>query len=231
MSHRMIIIAVALTLVTLAAVSCQKAEKEEPQAIVESEVWVAPDSLVFEQVWLYFTDKPEVNFEKTISDLDAESPERAAHDLRTASAYLKIEAARARGDSRKALRASIRELEDTADQIEGGTVVETSEMERIFARAHYALAEHHYRRAAALWRSKEQIKAGEELDVAVTHLEHGLGWVTHHEYETRPPWLQAVAETAGEMTEGKLMKPETVKEAMTGMEQGLGDLRTRLEQA
>jgi hypothetical protein len=205
MSYRMMLVALALIPLVLTGIACQKGEKEEPEAMVEAEVWVPPDSMIAEQVWLYFTDKPEEHFEKTIADLDSEHPEGASHDLRTAAAYLKIEAGRERGDSEKALKASVHELERAAGKIEDGIVIPTKDMESMFARAHYALAEHHYERASALWEKKEQIKAGKELDVSAMHVEHGMGWVTDRPDDVRAAALAEILETAGEMTEGKLV--------------------------
>jgi hypothetical protein len=227
MGNRMMVVMLALILATLAGVSCQKANDNEPEGIAEAEVWVLPDSLVFEQVWLYFADKPEEYFEETVSDLDAVGPKAAAHDLRTAAAYLKIEAGRSRGASGKALRASIDELEDAAGRVGGGVTIPSDEMNRVFARAHWALAQHHFARASAL-AARDKIKAGKELDAAATHVEHGMGWLDPEPDETRTAALQGVRETAGEMTEGKLIKPEAVSKAMTVLEKEIEDLRAQI---
>jgi hypothetical protein len=231
MNHRMMLVVLALIMLTLTGTACQKGEKEEPQAMVEVEEWVLPDSLLSEQVWLYFTDKPEEYFQQTISDLDLDRSGPAAHDLRTAAAYLKIEAARGRGQSKKALKAAIDGLERAAGQIEDGVGIQTTDMETMFARAHYALAEHHYDRATALWKRKDEIKAGEELDVSATHVEHGMGWVTETPDQARISALKRIREAAGEMTEGKLMKPEAVSKAMAALGDEITELRTKLEPA
>lgn len=227
----MILIALALALFTLAGITCQKGKEEEPETMVEAEVWVLPDSLIAEQVWLYFSDKPEECFETTISDLEANHPGQAAHDLRTAAAYLKIEAERGRGDSKKAIKASVHELERGADQIKDGIVIHISDIESMFARAHYALAEHHYERASVFLMKKDQIKAGEALDVSATHVEHGIGWITGHRDEARTSAFAEIFETAGEMTEGKLMKAGTVSKAMTALHNEIADLGMKLELA
>jgi hypothetical protein len=231
MSHRMIILALVLIPVALTGIACQKAQKEEPQAIVESEVWVLPDSMISEQVWLYFTDKPQEYFEKTLSDLDAENPGLASYDLRTAAAYMKIEAERAQGNYKKALKASIDEVEHAAGLIEDGTDIETGDLTRMFARAHYALAQHHLRRASAYWKRNDEIKAGEALDVAANHVKDGMGWVTEESSEVETPAMKKVFETAGEMTEGKIVKPEAVSEAMKALEGEIADFHAKLEAA
>jgi hypothetical protein len=231
MSYRMMLIALALVVITLTGIACQKGQREEPQGMVEAEVWVLPDSLIAEQVWLYFSDKPEECFERATSDLDTGRTKLAAHDLRTAAAYLKIEAQRGRGDSKKALKEAIHELEHSASRIEDGAVLPTKAMESMFARAHYALAEHHYERAAGLWKNDEQIEAGKELDVAAAHTEHGIGWVTSHPDEARTSVLAEIYETAGEMTEGKLMPPGSISKTMTALEKEIRELKMKLEPA
>jgi hypothetical protein len=230
MQDKMLVIACALTLVMLAGAGCQKEAREEPQALVESEIWAPPDSLIFEQVWLYFDDKPEEYFFKAGNDLEAGDLEAASHDLRTAAAYLKVEAARGRGASKKALKASIQELEDTAGRIKDGAVIPDGEMDRMFARAHLALAEHHYDRVSDLLKLKEKgwIRAGEELDVSAIHIQHGMGWITGSPDQARHAALGKIRETAGELTEGKLIKAETINKAVEKLASEIAIFRTDL---
>jgi hypothetical protein len=230
MNTRIVFAAVALVAIALTGIACQKAQKEEPQAMVEAEEWVLPDSLIAQQVWLYFTDKPEEDFEKAISDLDAGNTKLAGRDLRTAAAYLKIEAERGRGESKKALKGIIHELEQSADRIEDGVVLHSGEIENMFARAHYALAKHHYERAAAEWNKKDEVKAGEELDVAATHVQHAIGWMASEPDETRTSALAGIREKAGEMSEGKLMPPESVNKTMMDLGRQITDLEMKLGQ-
>jgi hypothetical protein len=215
----------------LAGISCQKANDNEPEGIAEAEVWVLPDSLVFEQVWVYFVDKPEEYFEKAVSDMDQAGPKVEAHDLRTAAAFMKVEAGRSRGESAKAIKESIDEIEDAARRVgEEQEVIPSEELDRIFARAHLALAEHHFERASGLL-GEDQIKAGEELDAAASHVEHGVGWLTPEPDQALMAPLKSVRETAGELAEGKLVKPEVVSKAMTVVEKQIEDLRAELRTA
>ena len=231
MGNRMTVALLVLILAALAGMSCEKADNNEPEGVAEAEVWVLPDSLVFEQVWLYFVDKPEEYFEKAVSDLDEAGPKATAYDLRTAAAFMKIEAGRSRGESAKALKESIDEVEDAARRIdEEGEVIPSDEMDRIFARAHLALARHHFERASGLL-GEDQIKAGEELDAAASHVEHGIGWLVPEPDQALIATLKSVHETAGEMTEGKLVKPEVVSKAMTVMEKQIEDLRAEVKPA
>jgi hypothetical protein len=232
MRYALTITAIMLVGVSLAGIACQKApEQEEPGAIVESEVWVLPDSMISEQVWLYFTDKPEEYFEKTVNDLDNENQVVAARDLKTAAAYLKVESARAHGKTRKAIQASIEQLEKTADQTEDGIVTQTPDLERMFAGAHLALAEHQFRMASAYLGKDDEVRAGEAMDVAATNVEHGLDWLFHHQYHVRTPEMKAIFETAGQMAEGKPMKPGAMMDAMLALEKQVADFRAKFEAA
>ncbi len=109
-------------------------------------------------------------------------PKTAEH-LRTASANLRLEAARASHQERAVLNASVRELQAIAVAVERDQIRSVEALEQTFARAHFALASHHCVESAhrccqpaTLVDKDEMIRAGRDLRAAAIHVERGLRW-------------------------------------------------------
>ncbi|MBE0617289.1 MAG: hypothetical protein IH608_05110, partial [Proteobacteria bacterium] len=93
-------------------------------------------------------DEPAHHFHGAREALLKRDPATAALELRKAAAYMKIEASRAVGAARPALHAAVAELERLASALDTGRTVKPGALNAAFARAHQALAEHHYLKAA-----------------------------------------------------------------------------------
>lgn len=70
-----------------------------------------------------------------------------------------------------ALQGASKELEVLAQRMEKGEVQTTRAFDRVFANANRAEAQHHLTRAKAASAGREYRRAGEELTMAVDHLE------------------------------------------------------------
>ena len=118
----------------------------------------------------------EQTFQKARKDYLQKDMKAAADEVRKGAAYLKSEAAAAKGKGKEALTASYQELEKLAGELEKGTVKTVKEMEMAFARAYNALATNSHVKSAESWVKKEYKQAGNELEAAVGELEKGYIW-------------------------------------------------------
>jgi hypothetical protein len=100
----------------------------------------------------------------------------AADEIRIASAFMKLETARATEEGKKALMASIDELNDLADEVETNIVADTTQLDEAFALANHALATHRYLKAQEYHAKGEEQKAAHELKAAAGNVERGFGW-------------------------------------------------------
>jgi hypothetical protein len=100
--------------------------------------------------------------------------EAAAAEIRTGAAFLKLEAGHASEEEKKALTASVRELEKLAQRVEKENITLTRELERVFARADRTLAKQHFQKTAESWSKKQIKKAGQELKSAANDIK--LAW-------------------------------------------------------
>lgn len=121
-------------------------------------------------------DEAEQHFRKAHEDFLKRDRKAAAEEIRKAAVFLKRQERRATSEGKKDLSASVRELERLAAEVQNGTVTSVRELDRDFARADYALAEHHILKASESWTKKETEKAGRDLATAADYLDRGLSW-------------------------------------------------------
>jgi len=118
----------------------------------------------------------EQYFQKARQEYLQKDLKAAADEVHKAAAYLKSEAAAAKGKGKEALTASYREMEKLSDELKKGTVKSVKEIEMAFARAYNALATNSHVKSAEAWSKKEVQKAGEELDSAAEALGKAYTW-------------------------------------------------------
>lgn len=154
-------------------------------ALAQSPIFSGRSSevVIDESILDALVDEPCHHFEAALHELTAGRPAATAEHLRTASAYLRLESARAIVPSKAALDASVRELQVLAAQVERGQIRAEESLRQAFARAHFALADHHCVRSAhcccqpgASEQPTIMSQASRELGAAATHLQQGLQW-------------------------------------------------------
>lgn len=138
---------------------------------------------VDEDVLAAFVDEPCRHFENARTHLVAGRHLLAARHLRTASAFLRLEAARANQPNQKKLNSSIHELHELAKVVEGGHLSSVDKLGAAFARAHVALADHHCTMSAhrccqltTFGSRQDAMRAGQDLRAATTNLSHASSW-------------------------------------------------------
>lgn len=210
-------------------------------AIIPAGVWAgtstspqkAPEGwvLVEEDVVLVFSDEPGEHFQKGRESFLKKDLKAAAHEIREAAAFLKLEAGRATAEGKKALLASIRELEKLAEGVERGTVTAVKDLDALFARAHQALAKHHHLKAAASWAKKAAKKTGQDLKAAAIHLEHGLAWTGHKGEAGGIAVINGTRLLAGKLIEGVGWVPAEVGKGITAVGEEVEKLGKKIEPA
>nr|WP_286197374.1 hypothetical protein [Variovorax boronicumulans] len=128
------------------------------------------------QTWVPLAQEPHRHFEAALADFTQQKYQAAAGEVRRAAAYLRLEAARAHGDARKALDGAQAQLGRTAAALDRGSVRTEADLTAAFARADHALALSHRARAAESWGRKAYDEAGHELRAAAQGVENAAAW-------------------------------------------------------
>jgi hypothetical protein len=123
-----------------------------------------------------------------------------------------------------------RELRFLAEDVEQGKVQNVQRLDRLFARAHAELAQHHLGFARSLWKPVEPADtrqaAGRHLAGSVQHTQRGLTWAKA-EPRRGEPALQEAGVVA-EALQGDLESPldeKEVRQAFTDLESELQSLQ------
>lgn len=151
-----------------------------------------------EDFWLPLAYEPGTYFHRAHEECLKKDYELAAVDLRQASAYLRLQARRSTyTEHSTALYTAANGLSRLAGQIEKRDVKSAAQLDREFARAHCALAEHDYVMAKESWNKKQPYTTGHNLNAAVFNIESGYSWANK---EMGRPGFSAVAD-AGALAE------------------------------
>ena len=134
--------------------------------------------LVEEDVVVVLANEAHQSFLRASENFAKGKMKAAAAEIRKGEAYVKLEAASATAEGKKALLSSAGELKQLADKVEKGAVKDGKELKSTFARAEYAMARHHYLKAAEQWEKKDSQKVADDLNAAAAYIDSGQVWVT-----------------------------------------------------
>jgi len=154
--------------------------------------------------WFPLVGKPGKRFQAAHEDFLRRDFKAAATELRKAAAYLRLESSRATDEGKKALQASVRDLEALAREAEQSGITNEMRLKSAFAGAEQALANSHALNAARAWADDSRAKAVQELKAAALDLEESTSWVgqearkvnTEAVQEARLGWDKLTNETA-----------------------------------
>ena len=221
-----IMIAMALiAMVGLTHATAEEAKKAAPPEAPKGYV------IVEEDVWVYFVDAPEEHFQKARVSFLKKEYKAAASEIHRAAAMVSLEAARAKGKTKDALTASAKELHTLATKIETGSVKDVHEMNAAVARAHQALAQHHYLKASESWAKKETQKAGHEMKAAMTHVENALAWSGHKIEAGWDATVNGIREVSAKMIKGPGWVAKEVGKALESTGREVDKLAAKIEPA
>lgn len=186
-----------------------------------------------------FAEKPCEEFCAARDQYLAGDYVKAAGHLRTASAFLQLEAARADIRSRSELEGSIRELTQLARKLENGEVRAFDVLRQAFERAHIALAGH-YVFASSLrccqletpHKQRDATATGLELRAASTHFEHAAMWRGDEVDEESQRSLDAARRAAEQLIDSGDLAPLTTQNRyrlLTDTQRRIGQLHRTLE--
>lgn len=128
--------------------------------------------------WYPVTEEPQRHFSSAAALYAKKDYKAAAAEVRRASAYLRLESARAVGDAKSSLVAADAALDRTAHALETGAASSEKSLDQVFAQAEHALAVAHRAKAAEDWSRKAYDKAGYELKAAAHGLDSAAGWTS-----------------------------------------------------
>lgn len=197
--------------------------------------------LVDTDILAAFVNKPCENFQSAREQFLSGNNTKAAGFLRTASAYLRLEAARAEATSRVAIENSVRDLEQLASAVEKGEIHAYSELQRVFVEAHVALASHHCVQSDSCCCQLEKDGAAgdvtcvcRELNAASIHLEQAAMWRDGELAKLSQPILEGKPVTAMQSmafsdSMNMQSKNENRSQFLSSMKQRIGNLHQKLE--
>jgi hypothetical protein len=200
----MIVLMMAVVFCGVGLKGCEKKAQAAEAAQPATEAIEAPEGhvVVKEEVLNAFVESPGEHFHKARQSFLKKDYKAAAEEIRKGAAFMKLEEGRANAEGKKVLTTSIDKLEKLATDVENGTVTSAATLNHAFARAHYALAKHHYLRAIEYKAKNAGVELGHALKASAIHLEHGFAWAGH---EMDAATIAAVKDTglvAGKLIEG-----------------------------
>jgi hypothetical protein len=159
LKYRVIILAI------IAGPAAASTRAADPNLAVPSAVSVQ------EQPWDSTSGDPGRQLGAARESFLAVDTKAAAASLRKAATQLREASREAAAASKQSLNASADELESLGRRIETRMVHSVEELDRPFARAYHAVAEHHFLTGQRLWRNQEHRQAGWRIRAAADNLE------------------------------------------------------------
>jgi hypothetical protein len=194
----------------------QEAAPTTPKLAAEAKT-LEDKVVIKEDVLVVFMDEPEHHFDRAKEHFLKKEYEAAAKEIRKSAGFLKLQAARANGETKKALQASAEELEKLAGDVEKGTVRTVDKLEKPFAAALHALAQHHHQKASESWMKRAEKKTGHDLKAAAHHVEHAARWSGEQLEEGGKLAVRDARLVSGKLVEGAGWSVEEVGKAVEGI--------------
>jgi hypothetical protein len=193
MKKKQVFIVLGMTAVALSATAWAN-DKGNADTKVTKSTPTAPEGWIVleEDFWFPLAYEPGTYFHRAHAEYLKKDYDLAAIDLRQAAAFLRLQARRSTyTEHATALYTAAYRLSNLAGKVENRKVNSAAQLDREFARAHYALAEHDYVMAQESWKKKHPYTTGYNLNAAVFNLESGYSWANA---EMGKPGFNAMAD-------------------------------------
>ena len=174
-----------------------------------------------EELWIIFIDEPSGAFMDAREYFMKGDLEEAAHNIRVGAAFLQLETSRAAKAEKKALNDSAIELKTLANSVEKGSVTMGGILEEAFARAEYAMAQHHYQKAVAYETAEDYEKMTRAMEAASGHLLSAIFWADEEMDQGDITAIKESQSTARKSTKGASMAKKKLGEAAKSLGRGL----------
>lgn len=158
------------------------------------------------------------SFDSARAALVREEYAESARHLAEAAAFMRSHAARAKIGAIAALQGSAKELEMLADRLTRGEPVTTRMLDRVVANANRAEGQHHLTRAAAAIENREYRDAGDELLMAVDHLERSALDLRRPNEPEADPAISDARALAGRMVRGGVPSRDDARQVIRQLE-------------
>jgi len=188
------------------------------------------ENLVEEEIWIIFAHDPAGYFHDAWENFIGGSLQDAAYHIRRAKSWLKLEACRAETEAKEDLEASIKELEELIKALEEGPHPTNKTLKAAFAKAEYALSNHHHQKALGYGAKRDHEKATYALDAAATHLMYGSVWAGRELDQNDAVAAKEARAIARRVKRGEKWSPDRLREALKGLGRGIKKLGTRFKQ-
>ncbi len=161
--------------------------------------------------------QPTSDFQKAHESFLKKDFKASAAEIRKGADFLKKEAASARDEGKKALTASVHELDKLADEVEKGVVKSDGKLKGAFSRTEHALANNYHVKATDSWAKKEIKETGHALKSAAEHMEQAANWSGHKLEAGTSKAIKVAREVSGKLVEGAGYVPEEVGKGLKSM--------------
>lgn len=182
--------------------------------------------LIEEDVLYMLADEPNFHFHQARLDFLRRANEDAANDVRKAGAMLKLAVANAHsGEGKKQLQASLVELFALSEGLAMKKPVTTKLMDRVFARAHLALAQYNKDEALRHLEKGEFEKVGIHLRSASHDIEHAMAWAGEDVPDNSAMALQQAVKLAEQLAAGNEKLAAQAAESLRALAEEVARIR------
>lgn len=168
--------------------------------------------IVENTIWYQLADEPNQHFHMARLHLLRRDPARAAKEIRTAAAIMKLAVGHAAPAGKQALEQSTFELGFLADELDARRNVTPAGLDGAFARAHFALAEFNQQAAQEHLKTGDAHHAGHHLRWAAQDVEYGRAWAGEKASKVEPAHLIEAEKMAEKLVAGAELSSTAVLE-------------------
>ena len=188
------------------------------------------ENLVEEEIWIIFAHDPAGYLHDAWENFIDGDIQDAAYHIRRAKSWLKLEAYRTEREAKDDLEASIRDLEGLIKALEEGSHPANKVLKVAFAKAEYALAYHHHRKALSYKATGNPEKMTYALDAASTHLMYGSVWAGRELDQNDAVAAKEARAIARKVKRGERWSLDRLREALKGLGRGIKKHSTGFKQ-
>jgi hypothetical protein len=173
MRHQ-VIVSAALVLGVAAAGGCRQSEQAGTQATATTTpapVATTPSDTTLSAGAIGVRSEAQDHFDRSRAAFAKKDMKTASAELHDASVFMRDHADSTTGFAKALVARSARELDSLSREVGSSTVTSPERLDHVFAHANRAEAERHYALATRAWAQRQATRTGEELTMAIDHLE------------------------------------------------------------
>ena len=222
----------SLALAGMASIAySQEGSAARERAAAEASRTVEPEWPIVDEHWLPLRFESATALDSARFHYRRNEEVAAANEIRKAISWIRLAADHALPITKEKLRAAETDLSALAKDVEAGNLSDAARLDASLARASQALAEYHFFEAKETFGSHQAAYAAQNLEAAVTHLEHAAN-SAHHQYGPETIGVfNEVLKHSNEATQKRLIDNEVLSKQMDGVEKAMKELADALRKA